>query len=196
MVNAGYKSKMSKSLRTLWPEQKGNRYYRKSAGMTNENHPKVRDLLDNYDNYMQQLIAMTDKVPEKKLHLARIQMQMALEQKKFVEVDVLYLFWKMIVEARVKRMEMGIEDEEEPKVETTKKSKKRKEELFLMLLLSMQHKKNLIRKTIIQSLINLNSFLFFRNDLLSQLNRGAINNPVPAGAFPSIPGSMGILPPF
>lgn len=94
--------------------------------MTNENHPKVRDLLDNYDNYMQQLIAMPDKVLEKKVNLARIQMQMALEQKKFVEVDVLYLFWTMIVEARVKRMEMGIEDEEEPKGERTKKAQKKK----------------------------------------------------------------------
>jgi hypothetical protein len=94
--------------------------------MTNENHPKVRDLLDNYDNYMEQLIAMPDKVLEKKVHLARIQMQMALEQQKFVEVDVLHLFWTMIIEARVKRMEMGIEDEEEPKVKTDKTLKQKK----------------------------------------------------------------------
>ena len=98
--------------------------------MTNENHPKVRDLLDNYDNYMEQLIAMPDKVLEKKVRLARMQMQMALEQQKFVEVDVLHLFWTMIIEARVKRQEMGIEDEEEPKEKTDrplkqKKSKKR-----------------------------------------------------------------------
>ena len=86
--------------------------------MTNENHPKVRDLLDNYDNYMEQLIAMPDKVLEKKVRLARMQMQMALEQQKFVEVDVLHLFWTMIIEARVKRQEMGIEDEEEGKVYT------------------------------------------------------------------------------
>jgi hypothetical protein len=96
--------------------------------MTNENHPKVRDLLDNYDNYMDQLIAMSDKVLEKKLHLARIQMQMALEQQKFVEVDVLYLFWKMIVQARVKRMEMGIEDEEWPEDEAQKPVKRTKKE--------------------------------------------------------------------
>jgi hypothetical protein len=94
--------------------------------MTNENHPKVRDLLDNYDNYMEQLIAMSDKVLERKLHLARIQMQMALEQQKFVEVDVLHLFWTMIIEARVKRMEMGIEDEEEPKEKTDKQLKQKK----------------------------------------------------------------------
>ena len=98
--------------------------------MTNENHPKVKDLLDNYDNYMEQLIAMPDKVLEKKVRLARMQMQMALEQQKFVEVDVLHLFWTMIIEARVKRQEMGIEDVEEPKEKTDgplkqKKSKKR-----------------------------------------------------------------------
>ena len=94
--------------------------------MTNENHPKVRDLLDNYDNYMEQLIAMPDKVLEKKVRLARMQMQMALEQQKFVEVDVLHLFWTMIIEARVKRQEMGIEDEEEPKEVNEKLPKQKK----------------------------------------------------------------------
>lgn len=94
--------------------------------MTNENHPKVRDLLDNYDNYMEQLIAMTDKVLERKVRLAQMQMQMALEQEKFVEVDVLYLFWTMIIEARVKRMEMGIEDEDGPKDEAGKPPKQKK----------------------------------------------------------------------
>jgi hypothetical protein len=94
--------------------------------MTNENHPKVRDLLDNYDNYMEQLIAMPDKVLEKKVRLARMQMQMALEQQKFVEVDVLHLFWTMIIEARVKRQEMGIEDEEEPKEGNEKLPKQKK----------------------------------------------------------------------
>ena len=94
--------------------------------MTNENHPKVRDLLDNYDNYMEQLIAMPDKVLEKKVRLARMQMQMALEQQKFVEVDVLHLFWTMIIEARVKRQEMGIEDEEDPKEVNEKLPKQKK----------------------------------------------------------------------
>ena len=94
--------------------------------MTNENHPKVRDLLDNYDNYMEQLLAMPDKVLEKKVRLARMQMQMALEQQKFVEVDVLHLFWTMIIEARVKRQEMGIEDEEEPKEGNEKLPKQKK----------------------------------------------------------------------
>ena len=94
--------------------------------MTNENHPKVRDLLDNYDNYMEQLIAMSDKVLERKVRLASMQMKMALEQQKFVEVDVLHLFWTMIIEARVKRMEMGLEDEEEPKAETDKPFKQKK----------------------------------------------------------------------
>ena len=94
--------------------------------MTNENHPKVRDLLDNFDNYMEQLIAMPDKVLKKKVRLARMQMQMALEQQKFVEVDVLHLFWTMIIEARVKRQEMGREDEEEPKEINEKLPKQKK----------------------------------------------------------------------
>jgi uncharacterized membrane protein YkoI len=94
--------------------------------MTNENHPKVRDLLDNYDNYMEQLIAMSDKVLEKKVRLAQMQMQMALEQQKFVEVDVLHLFWTMIIEARVKRQELGLKDKEEPREETDKSPKQKK----------------------------------------------------------------------
>ena len=94
--------------------------------MTNENHPKVRDLLDNYDDYMQQLIAMPDKVLERKVRLAIMQSQMALEQQKFVEVDVLCLFRDMIIQARIKRQEMGLEDEEEPKEITDKSVKKRK----------------------------------------------------------------------
>ncbi|MDZ4808144.1 MAG: hypothetical protein SGI96_07710 [Bacteroidota bacterium] len=94
--------------------------------MTNENHPKVRDLLDNYDNYMEQLIAMPDKVLERKVRLAIMQSQMALEQEKFVEVDVLCLFRDMIIQARIKRQEMGLEDEEEPKLEIDKPTKKKK----------------------------------------------------------------------
>lgn len=94
--------------------------------MTNENHPKVRDLLDNYDNYMEQLMAMPDKVLERKVRLAIMQSQMALEQEKFVEVDVLCLFRDMIIQARIKRQEMGIEDEEEPKEEIEKQPKQKK----------------------------------------------------------------------
>ena len=94
--------------------------------MTNENHPKVRDLLDNYDNYMEQLIAMPDKVLEKKVRLAIMQSQMALEQQKFVEVDVLCLFRDMIIQARIKRQEMGLEDDKEPKEKIDKPFKPKK----------------------------------------------------------------------
>lgn len=95
--------------------------------MTNENHPKVRDLLDNYEDYLRQLTAMPDKKLERKLILARQQAQMALDQKKFVEVDVLSLFADMIIEARMKRSEMGLDEDEEQKPARKKSSKKVKE---------------------------------------------------------------------
>ncbi len=85
------------------------------------NNPKIKDLLDNEEDYLKQLAAMPDKVLEKKLRLARIQMQMALEQKKFNEVDVLYLFSNMIIEARMKRMDLELGEEENIETKTRKK---------------------------------------------------------------------------
>ena len=59
---------------------------------------------------------MPDKMLDKKLCIVRQQMQMALEQKLFNEVDVLYLFQNMIIRARVKKNEIeratGIYEEE------------------------------------------------------------------------------------
>lgn len=90
----------------------------------NINNPKIKDLLDNEEKYIKELMTMPDKALDKKLYIVRQQMQMALEQKLFNEVDVLYLFQNMIIKARVKKNEIervtGIYEEE---IKSVKKKK-------------------------------------------------------------------------
>lgn len=90
----------------------------------NINNPKIKDLLDNEEKYIKELMTMSDKVLDRKLYIVRQQMQIALEQKLFNEVDVLYLFQNMIIKARVKKNEIeratGIYEEE---IKSVKKKK-------------------------------------------------------------------------
>lgn len=89
------------------------------------NNPKIKDLIENEKKYIAELIAMPDKVLDKKLGIVKIQLQMALDQKLFNEVDVLYLFQNMIIEARVKKNEKECETGiyEEVKVKPRNKKK-------------------------------------------------------------------------
>lgn len=90
----------------------------------NISNPKIKDLLDNEEKYIKELMTMPDKVLDRKLYIVRQQMQMALEQKLFNEVDVLYLFQNMIIKARVKKNEIeratGIYEKE---IKSVKKKK-------------------------------------------------------------------------
>lgn len=92
-------------------------------------NPKIKDLLDNWEKYISELITFTDKRLDKMIGTVQIQLKMALEQKLFNEVDVLYLFQNMIIEARVKKnekeCETGIYEED------VKKLRKKKKEVTL-----------------------------------------------------------------
>ena len=80
-------------------------------------HPKIKQLLDNWDDFIDELVAMTDKVLSRKLRIVQTQLMMAVEQQKMVERDALYLFKQMIIEARMVKNEIecatGIYEEED-----------------------------------------------------------------------------------
>jgi hypothetical protein len=88
-------------------------------------NPKIKDLLDNWEKYVNELITFTDKRLDKMIGTVQVQLKMALEQKLFNEVDVLYLFQNMIIEARVKKnekeCETGIYEEDVKKTRRKKK---------------------------------------------------------------------------
>lgn len=97
-------------------------------------HPKLKDIFEHEDEWMEYLLTLKDKQLEKKLNIVDIQLKMALEQKKFVEVDLLYLFKQLIIQARVRKNEIECEtgiyeqdEEEKPKAKRKPKQEKQAE---------------------------------------------------------------------
>ena len=91
------------------------------------NHPKIKQMFEKEDEWFEYLLTLTDKQLERKLNIINLQMPMALEQEKFVELDALYLFKMLVIEARYKKMERGDEEEDEkPKRKRKPKTEKRK----------------------------------------------------------------------
>jgi len=68
------------------------------------NHPKIKDLIDNEEKYIEELKKMPDKVLAQKLETVRIQKQWAYDQKKWIELKVLCMFEDMIITARMLRL--------------------------------------------------------------------------------------------
>jgi len=92
------------------------------------NHPKIKDLIDNEEKYIEELKKMPDKVLAQKLETVRIQKQWAYDQKKWIELKVLCMFEDMIITARILRLEENPDSKEydEP-VAKPKREKKIKE---------------------------------------------------------------------
>ncbi|MBI4648768.1 MAG: hypothetical protein HY738_19815 [Bacteroidia bacterium] len=90
------------------------------------NHPKVKDLVDNEEEYIAYLKTEYDKVLARKLESVRIQMGWAVEQQKWVEYEVLKLFKDMIIAARVLKMEENPDRKEYDKPVAKPKKKKEK----------------------------------------------------------------------
>ncbi len=93
------------------------------------NHPKIRNLLDNEEIFMEEIMTFTDKRLEKMISTINLQLPMALEQQKMVEVEVLYLFKQMLMYARVRKNEIECKTGiyEEDKTERKRKPKVEKE---------------------------------------------------------------------
>jgi len=98
------------------------------------NHPKIKDLIDNEEKYIEELKKMPDKVLAQKLETVRIQKQWAYDQKKWIELKVLCMFEDMIITARILRLEENPDSKEydepvakpkrEKKIKEKKKTKK------------------------------------------------------------------------
>lgn len=94
-------------------------------------HPKLKNIFEHEDEWMEYLMTLTDKQLGKKIDIINLQLPMALEQKKFVELDALYLFKQLVIQARVRKSEIecetGIYEEDEE--EKPKRKRKPKAEI-------------------------------------------------------------------
>lgn len=91
-------------------------------------HPKIKRILDAEDEWMEYLMKLTDKRLERKMNNINLQLPMALEQKKFVELDALYLYKILVMQARIRKNEIecetGIYEEDEEKKAVRKRKAK------------------------------------------------------------------------
>lgn len=75
----------------------------------------VRDIriqlaLDNWDEYVAQLTTLSDKELSKKLDIINMQAQIAHEKKITSSVELLEIWWRQVVEARILKAENNIPD--------------------------------------------------------------------------------------
>jgi hypothetical protein len=73
-------------------------------------NPRIQLALDNWDNYVSQLALMTDKELEKKLDLIHLQSEIAERTKNVESLELLDIWQRQIIEARILKAENNIPD--------------------------------------------------------------------------------------
>ena len=71
---------------------------------------RVQLALDNWDDYVNTLTTLSDKQLAKKLDLIHIQSQLALKNNNTISSQLLEIWWKQTVEARILKAENNIPD--------------------------------------------------------------------------------------
>jgi peptidoglycan hydrolase CwlO-like protein len=71
---------------------------------------RVQLALDNWDDYVKTLTTLSDKQLSKKLDLIHIQSQLALKNNNVSSTQLLEIWWKQTVEARILKAENNIAD--------------------------------------------------------------------------------------
>src|SRR2546429_77678 len=71
---------------------------------------RIQLALDNWDAYVAQLTTMTDKKLSKKLDLINMQAQIAYEKGITSSIELLDIWWRQVVEARILKAENNIPD--------------------------------------------------------------------------------------
>lgn len=74
------------------------------------NSPRVQLALDNWDEYVDALTKLSDKELVKKLDLIDIQSQLAIKHKNESSSQLLEIWWKQTVEARILKAENNVAD--------------------------------------------------------------------------------------
>jgi hypothetical protein len=72
--------------------------------------PRIQLALDNWDEYVNTLTKLSDKELVKKLYLIDIQAQIAFKNANETSAQLLELWWKQTVEARILKTENNIPD--------------------------------------------------------------------------------------
>jgi hypothetical protein len=72
--------------------------------------PRIQLALDNWDEYVNTLTKLSDKVLAKKLDLIDIQAQIAFKNANESSSQLLEIWWKQTVEARILKTENNIPD--------------------------------------------------------------------------------------
>lgn len=71
---------------------------------------RIQLALDNWDAYVAQLATMPDKVLSKKLDVINMQAVIAHEKKITSSIELLEIWWRQVVEARIYKEENNIPD--------------------------------------------------------------------------------------
>lgn len=74
------------------------------------NDPRIQLALDNWDNYVVQLATLPDKELSKKLDIINIQAVIANEKNIISSSELLEIWWRQVVEARIYKAENNIPD--------------------------------------------------------------------------------------
>jgi hypothetical protein len=73
-------------------------------------NPRIQLALDNWDSYVAQLATLSDKELSKKLDLINIQAEIANQKNITSSSELLEIWWKQVVEARIYKAENNIPD--------------------------------------------------------------------------------------
>ena len=71
---------------------------------------RIKDCIDNHDRYVVQMASMPDKELVKKLDIINMQAIIAHEKKNTTSSELLEIWWKQVVEARIYKAENNIPD--------------------------------------------------------------------------------------
>ena len=71
---------------------------------------RIKLALDNWDNYVTQLTTQSDKELEKKLDLIHLQSEIAVQKKNEESIELLEIWRKQVIEARILKAENNIPD--------------------------------------------------------------------------------------
>ena len=71
---------------------------------------RIKDCIDNYDKYVEILATKSDKELAKRLNLVHIQMELADKAKNTGSLELLEIWRKQIIEARIYKAENNIAD--------------------------------------------------------------------------------------
>lgn len=72
--------------------------------------PRIQKALDNWNEYVEQLATMSDKRLSEKLDVINMQSKIAHEKNITLSIELLEIWWRQVVDARIYKAENNIPD--------------------------------------------------------------------------------------